>query len=148
MEISLDIIWELITLYGIKIIAAIVIFVIGLWIAKIFQSVVKKVMAKRKVDDTIGAFVSSLTFYILLTFVILAAINQLGVQTTSFVAIIGAAGLAIGLALQGSLANFAAGFLLIMFRPFKSGEYIEAAGTAGTVEKIQIFSTQLLSPDN
>jgi small conductance mechanosensitive channel len=148
MEISVDKIWELITLYGIKIIAAIVIFVIGLWIAKIFQSVIRKVMAKRNVDDTIGAFVSSLIYYILLTFVILAAINQLGVQTTSFVAIIGATGLAIGLALQGSLANFAAGFLLIIFRPFKSGDYIEAAGTAGTVEKMQIFSTQLLSPDN
>jgi small conductance mechanosensitive channel len=148
MEISVDKIWDLMTVYGIKIIAAIVIFVIGLWIAKIFKSVVKKVMAKRNVDETIGAFVSNLTYYVLLTFLILAAINQLGVQTTSFVAIIGAAGLAIGLALQGSLANFAAGFLLIIFHPFKIGDYIEGAGTAGTVEKIQIFSTQLLSPDN
>jgi small conductance mechanosensitive channel len=148
MEISMDKIWELMTVYGIKIIAAIVIFVIGLWIAKIFKSVLKKVMAKRNVDETIGAFVSNLSYYVLLTFFILAAINQLGVQTTSFVAIIGAAALAIGLALQGSLANFAAGFLLILFRPFKIGDYIEGAGTAGTVERIQIFTTQLLSPDN
>jgi len=148
MEISVDKIWELMTAYGLKVIAAIVIFVIGRWIAKIFRSVVKKVMAKRNVDETIGAFVRNFIYYVLLTFFVLAAINQLGVQTTSFIAIIGAAGLAVGLALQGSLSNFAAGFLLIIFRPFKIGDYIECAGTAGTVEKIQIFTSQLLSPDN
>jgi small conductance mechanosensitive channel len=148
MEIPVEKIWELVSVYGLKIIAAIVIFVIGLWIAKIFKSVIKKVMLKRNVDETIGAFVRNFIYYILLTFFVLAAINQLGIQTTSFIAIIGAAGLAVGLALQGSLSNFASGFLLIMFRPFKIGDYIEAAGTAGTVEKIQIFTTQLLSPDN
>jgi small conductance mechanosensitive channel len=105
-------------------------------------------MTRRNVDDTIGSFASNLIYYLLLAFFVLAAIGQLGVQTTSFVAIIGAAGLAIGLALQGSLANFAAGFLMIIFRPFKVGDYIEGAGTAGTVEKIQIFTTQLRTPDN
>ena len=148
MEISVDKIWELMTAYGLKVIAAIAIFVIGRWIAKIFRSVTKKVMSKRNIDETIGAFVRNFIYYLLLIFFILAAINQLGVQTTSFIAIIGAAGLAVGLALQGSLSNFASGFLLIIFRPFQIGDYIESAGTAGTVEKIQIFTTQLLSPDN
>lgn len=148
MEISVDKIWELMTAYGLKVIAAIAIFVIGRWIAKIFRSVANKVMRNRNVDETIGAFVRNFIYYVLLTFFVLAAINQLGVQTTSFIAIIGAAGLAVGLALQGSLSNFASGFLLIIFRPFKIGDYIECAGAAGTVEKIQIFTTQLLSPDN
>ena len=89
-----------------------------------------------------------MTYIALLVFVVLAALGQLGIQTTSFIAVIGAAGLAIGLALQGSLSNFAAGFLMIIFRPFKVGDYIEGAGVAGTVETIHIFTTQLLTPDN
>jgi small conductance mechanosensitive channel len=89
-----------------------------------------------------------MTYIALLVFVVLAALGQLGIQTTSFIAVIGAAGLAIGLALQGSLSNFAAGFLMIIFRPFKVGDYIEGAGVAGTVEVIQIFTTQLKTPDN
>lgn len=148
MNINLERIWELITVWGIKVIAAIAIFVIGFWIAKLFRKIIEKVLANRNVDPTIGSFVASLAYYALLAFVVLASLGQLGIQTTSFVAIIGAAGLAIGLALQGSLANFAAGFLMIIFRPFKVGDFIEGAGTAGTVEKIQIFTTQLLTPDN
>ena len=148
MDISMDKIWELATGYGVRVIGAIVILVVGRWIAKLFKSIFKKVMTKREVDLTITSFVSSLTYYLLLAFIVVAALGQLGVQTTSFVAIVGAAGLAVGLALQGSLANFAAGFLMIIFRPFAVGDYIEGAGTAGTVEKIQIFSTQLKTPDN
>jgi len=105
-------------------------------------------MTKADVDETLISFVGNLTYIVLLIFVIIAALNQLGVQTTSFIAIIGAAGLAIGLALQGSLANFAAGVLMIIFHPFKVGDYIEAAGVAGVVEEIQIFTTQLKTPDN
>jgi small conductance mechanosensitive channel len=105
-------------------------------------------MNKRQVDPTIASFVSNMTYIALLVFVVLAALGQLGIQTTSFIAVIGAAGLAIGLALQGSLSNFAAGFLMIIFRPFKVGDYIEGAGVAGTVEAIQIFTTQLKTPDN
>jgi small conductance mechanosensitive channel len=105
-------------------------------------------MNKRQVDSTIVSFVTNLTYIALLVFVILAALGQLGIQTTSFIAVIGAAGLAIGLALQGSLSNFAAGFLMLIFRPFKVGDHIEGAGTAGTVEAIQIFTTQLKTPDN
>ena len=148
MEISVDKIWELLTLYGLRVIAAIVILIVGRWVAKIFKAVVKKVMTRRNVDQTIVSFVGSLSYYVLLVFFVIAALSQLGVQTTSFVAIVGAAGLAIGLALQGSLANFAAGFLMVIFRPFKVGDYIEGGGTAGTVEKIQIFTTQLKTPDN
>ena len=141
-------IWELVTLYGLKVIAALAILIIGKWIAKIFKTIVNKALSLRNVDATIVSFVASMTYYLLLIVFVLAALSQLGVQTTSFVAIIGAAGLAIGLALQGSLANFAAGFLMIIFRPFKVGDYIEGAGTAGTVEQIQIFTTQLKTPDN
>ena len=105
-------------------------------------------MGRRKVDNTIIGFVANLTYVLLLTFFVVAALGQLGIQTTSFIAILGAAGLAIGLALQGSLANFAAGFLMIIFRPFKVGDLIEGAGTTGTVEEIQIFTTMLKTPDN
>jgi len=134
--------------YGLKIIAAIVIFVVGRWVARALRNVAKKMMAKGDVDETLISFVGNLTYITLLAFVIIAALNQLGIQTTSFIAVIGAAGLAIGLALQGSLANFAAGVLMIIFRPFQAGDYIEGAGVAGVVEEIQIFATQLKTPDN
>jgi small conductance mechanosensitive channel len=105
-------------------------------------------MTKRNVDATIVGFVGNLTFVALLAFFIIAALGQLGIQTTSFIAILGAAGLAIGLALQGSLSNFAAGFLMIIFKPLKLGDYVEIAGTSGTVEALQIFTTTLKTPDN
>jgi small conductance mechanosensitive channel len=139
---------ELVTLYGVRVIAALAIFILGRWVARILKGFVQRMMRKTEVDDTLVSFVGNLTYIALLTFVVIAALNQLGVQTTSFIAVIGAAGLAIGLALQGSLANFAAGVLLIIFRPFKGGDFIEGAGVAGTVEKIHIFTTQLKSPDN
>lgn len=121
-------IWELITLYGLKVIAAIVILIVGRWISMGIRGVVKKVMRRSKLDETITKFVGNLTYVTLLAFVVLAALSQLGIQTTSFIAVLGAAGLAIGLALQGSLANFAAGFLMIIFRPFRVGDYIEGGG--------------------
>jgi small conductance mechanosensitive channel len=141
-------IWELLTIYGLKVVAAVVVFVVGRWIAKGLTKFSENLMNKRQVDPTIVSFVANMTYIALLVFVVLAALGQLGIQTTSFIAVIGAAGLAIGLALQGSLANFAAGFLMIIFRPFKVGDYIEGAGVAGTVEAIQIFTTQLKTPDN
>jgi small conductance mechanosensitive channel len=121
---------------------------VGRWIAKALRNVIKRMMTKGNVDEILISFVGNLTYIALLAFVIIAALNQLGIQTTSFIAIIGAAGLAIGLALQGSLANFAAGVLMIIFRPFQVGDYIEGAGVAGAVEKVQIFTTQLRTPDN
>jgi len=121
---------------------------VGRWIAKGLTKFAENVMNKRQVDPAIVSFAANMTYITLLVFVVLAALGQLGIQTTSFIAVIGAAGLAIGLALQGSLSNFAAGFLMIIFRPFKVGDYIEGAGVAGTVEAIQIFTTQIQTPDN
>jgi len=139
---------ELLAFYGLRIVAALVIFVVGRWVARALKRLAVRMMRKSKVEETLISFVGNLTYIALLVFVIIAALNQLGIQTTSFIAIIGAAGLAIGLALQGSLANFAAGVLMIIFRPFKVGDYIEAAGAAGVVEKIEIFTTQIKTPDN
>jgi small conductance mechanosensitive channel len=141
-------VWELITLYGLRVVAAVAILIFGRWISMGIRGVVKRVMRRSKLDETVTKFVGSLTYVALLIFVVLAALSQLGIQTTSFIAVLGAAGLAIGLALQGSLANFAAGFLMIVFRPFRVGDYIEGAGTTGTVEEIQIFTTTMKTPDN
>lgn len=148
MEQTYQNIQALVMLYGIKVIAAVAIFIIGRWVAKGFRSLTQKLMDKKNVDPTITGFVGNLTYMALLVFVIIAALGQLGIQTTSFIAILGAAGLAIGLALQGSLSNFAAGFLMVIFKPFKVGDYVEAGGAAGTVETIQIFTTTLNTPDN
>ncbi len=148
MENIIPKIQEWLTLYGLRAIAAIIIFVVGRWVAMALRNVIRRVMTKKEIEPTIASFVCNLVYITLLVFVVIAAINQVGVQTTSFIAVIGAAGLAIGLALQGSLANFAAGFLLIIFRPFKVGDYIEGAGTAGVVENVQVFVTQLRTPDN
>ncbi len=139
---------ELLMQYGPNLIFAVLIFYIGKLIAKFTKRMVMKVMTKGKVDPLIIGFTSSIVYMGVLIFVVVAALGQLGIQTTSFIAILGAAGLAIGLALQGSLANFAAGFLLIIFRPFKEGDVIEAAGVTGKVDLIQIFTTTLKTPDN
>ncbi|BBO74116.1 mechanosensitive ion channel protein [Desulfosarcina widdelii] len=148
MEDILNKIYQLLTVYGIKVLAAIAIFVIGRWVAKGVRKLVERVMSKSKVDSTLISFTANLVYIALLAFIVVAALGQLGIQTTSFIAILGAAGLAIGLALQGSLSNFAAGFLLIIFRPFKVGDLIEGAGVFGVVEAIQIFTTQLKTADN
>ena len=145
---NLDVIQELVMLYGIKILMALLIFVIGKWVVKKIAKAVEKLMSKNDVDPAIRNFVGSLVYWALLIFVSIAALGQLGIQTASFVAIVGAAGLAIGLALQGSLANFAAGVLILIFRPFKVGDFIEIAGVSGVVQNIQICTTELNSPDN
>ena len=148
MENLLQKIMELLTVYGLKIVAAVVILVAGRWVALGVAKIIKRIMIKSKVDATLVSFVRNLSYVTLLAFVVIAALNQLGIQTASFIAVLGAAGLAVGLALQGSLGNFAAGVLMIIFKPFKVGDYIEGAGTAGIVEKIEIFTTQLRTPDN
>ena len=148
MEAMLPQIKEIFAIYGIRVIAALAILIIGRWVAKGLRNLLRRIMKRGEVDKTLISFVCNLVYVLLLAFVVIAAINKLGIQTTSFIAIIGAAGLAIGLALQGSLANFAAGVLMIIFRPFKVGDLIEGGGTAGTVEEIQIFATQLKSADN
>ncbi len=144
----LEKVWELITIYGLKVIAAIAIFIVGRLIAKGVRGFVRRMMTKAKVDPTLVGFVANMSYIALLAFVIVAALGQLGIQTTSFIAILGAAGLAVGLALQGSLSNFAAGFLMIIFRPIRVGDFIEGAGVMGTVEEIQLFTTTLTTPDN
>ena len=134
--------------YGLKIVAAILIFIIGKWAVKKLTAVSKKLMDKAKVDKTLIEFGSSLIYFMLMLMVVLASLNSLGVNTTSFIAVFGAAGLAIGLALQGSLANIGAAVLIIVFRPFKVGDFIEAAGAAGTVKDVNLFSTILTPADN
>ncbi len=138
---------ELGVLYGIRLIAAVAIFIIGKWLAQVVSQLIARAMERAHIEPTLAAFLKNIAYYALLVFVFITALGQVGVQTTSFVALIGAAGLAVGLALQGSLSNFAAGVLMILFRPFRVGDYIEAAGTKGTVQEIQIFTTILQHPD-
>lgn len=139
---------ELLTKFGLKAVAAVFIFVIGRWIAKTLKNLLQKMMERAKVDAAIVGFTVSLVHAALMVFVVLAALGQVGVETTSFIAVLGAAGLAVGLALQGSLSNFASGVLILVFRPFKAGDYIEGAGTAGVVKTIHIFTTTLTTLDN
>lgn len=134
--------------YGLKILAAILIFLVGKWAVKKITKVAKTLMEKAKVDKTLVEFSESLLYFILMLVVVLAAVNSLGVNTTSFVAIFGAAGLAIGLALQGSLANIGAAVLIIIFRPFKVGDFVEAGGATGTVDDVNLFSTIISPLDN
>lgn len=134
--------------YGIKIIIALVIFLVGKWLAKRITLFVEKRMLAASVDITVAKFVRNILYYVLMVVIIIAALGQLGIQTASFVAIVGAAGLAVGLALQGSLSNFAAGVLLILFRPIKSGDFVEVAGVSGSVKEIAVFATTLLTGDN
>lgn len=139
---------ELVVKFGFNIIAAIAILIIGIWISKIIRKIIGKALSKKEIDKTIISFLVNLLYALLLTVVILAALSRVGFQTTSVIAVLGAAGLAIGLALQGSLANFASGVLLIMFRPFKVDDFVKIAGEEGFVEKIHIFTTQVKTFDN
>lgn len=134
--------------YGIQAVIALVIFLLGGRIAKFCAKLTEKAFDKKKVDKAVSSFVSSIVYAIVFAATILMALSQIGIQTTSFIAILGAAGLAVGLALQGSLSNFASGVLIILLRPFKSGDYVEAGGKAGTIVKIEIFSTEMRTPDN
>jgi len=133
--------------YGLKIIAAILIFVIGKWVAHRLTALIKNLMTKAKIDRTLVEFSESIIYFSLLLMVIIAALNQIGVNTTSFVAVFGAATLAIGLALQGSFSNIGAAVLIILFRPFKVGDVIETAGVTGEVTDINLFSTVITPID-
>ncbi len=148
MEKILSILGDWAALYAVKIVGALAIIIIGRIVAGMLSKMVMRLMRKGNTDETLTKFVGSLVRITLLVFVIIAALGTLGVQTTAFVAIIGAAGLAIGFALQGSLSNFAAGVMLIIFRPFKVGDSVEAGGSAGAVEEIRIFNTIIRTWDN
>ncbi|MGA8205895.1 MAG: mechanosensitive ion channel domain-containing protein [Woeseiaceae bacterium] len=134
--------------FGIRVVTAIAIFYIGRLIVSLLTRGLRKLMEKQEVDKTLETFVCNLVRVALLAFVVVAAINSLGVQTASFIAVLGAAGLAVGLALQGSLSNFAAGVLIVMFRPYKVGDWIEAAGVSGSVLEVQILTTAMKTGDN
>jgi small conductance mechanosensitive channel len=134
--------------YGLKIIAALVIVVVGRWVARFASRVIEKALVKAKVEPALAKFLRSLCYFLILAFVVIAAIDKIGIQTTSLVAVIGAAGLAIGFALQGSLSNFAAGVMILIFKPFKTGDFVEVAGVSGSVREVRIFNTILDHPDN
>jgi small conductance mechanosensitive channel len=148
MQETINKVYEYLIGYGFDLVAAILIFIVGKWVAKTASRLVEDMLIRTHVDATLAKFVKHLSYGAFMAFVIIAALSKVGVQTTSLVAIIGAAGLAVGLALQGSLSNFAAGVMLILFKPFKVGDAIEAAGTSGTVEEIQIFNTVINMADN
>jgi small conductance mechanosensitive channel len=137
-----------VTTYGIKIIGAIIILILGRIAAGIGRKGARRVLEKAKTDPAIVGFIGALIYVLILTFAVLAALAKFGIQTASFVAVLGAAGFAVGFALQGSLANFAAGILILVLRPFRVGEYIEGGGVAGTVKEIDLFITILATPDN
>ncbi len=139
---------DLLVQYGVNIISAILILFIGNIVVKAVANSVSKLLHKKKMDKAVVEFIHGIVRYTLFVIVLIAALSRIGVQTASVVAVIGAAGLAIGLALQGSLSNFAAGVLIVGFRPFKSGDYVEIGGVAGSVDSIQIFQTILTTPDN
>ena len=137
-----------VAVWSVNIVAALILLIAGWIIAGFARGLIRRLFARRNIDSTIAGFVGNLAHALIMAFVIVTVLGQLGVDTKSFAAIIAAAGLAIGLALQGGLANFAAGFLIIVFRPFKAGDVINGAGVEGTVEEVQIFSTTLNTADH
>lgn len=134
--------------FGLKALIAIVIFYVGRMIARLITKGLRNLMQSREVDKILETFVCNLVYWMLMAFIIIAAMSQLGIQTTSLIAVMAAGGLAVGLALQGALGNFAAGVLIVMFRPYRVGDYIEAAGIAGSVLQVQILTTMLKTGDN
>lgn len=139
---------DLLIQYAVNIVAAIVILIIGSIVARVVGNALNRVMKLRGIDATVADFLSAIVRYGVLAFTFIAVLGRVGVQTTSVIAVLGAAGLAVGLALQGSLSNFAAGVLLVIFRPLRVGEYVDLGGVAGTVDQVQIFSTTLRTADN
>jgi small conductance mechanosensitive channel len=147
-EETLKITLALLADYGQRLVVAGIILILGIWVARFVRRLLRKGLEKRGVDVTLVGFVTSLIYYILVVAVTISAISKLGIETTSFIAVLGAAGLAVGLALQGSLSNFASGVLLILFRPFKVGDFVEAGGMTGAVDEIGMLMTRMHTPDN
>ena len=152
MSIDWNQLWEVVKTQGvdlgINVLIAVVIFYVGKLVVGLVVRGIRKVMHAQEVDKTLETFVSNLVRMVLMVVVVIAAISRVGIETTSFIAIFGAAGLAVGLAMQGSLSNFAAGVLIVMFRPYRVGDFVEAAGIAGVVEQVQILTTVLKTGDN
>lgn len=139
---------EIIPAYGLKVLGAILVLVIGRIIAGLVKNVVRKINTRAKTDPTVGSFLENLAYYLVMTFTVLGALGNFGVQTASIVAVLGAAGFAVGFAMQGSLSNFAAGVMLLIFRPYRLGDFVEAGGAAGTVKEMSLFTTVINTPDN
>ena len=134
--------------YGTKVLAALAILILGWFVARLFTGAVRKALRRGNVDATLARFLGNLVQMLAMTFVVIAAISKLGVETASFVAVLGAAGFAVGFALQGSLSNFAAGVMIMVFRPFRAGDLVDAGGTSGIVDEVGIFNTVVLTLDN
>lgn len=149
MQEYYDQIIEIMTLYGFSILGAFIILIIGIWIAGIAKRLTARGLRKTgRIDETVVLFFASFVRYLVIALTLLAVLDQFGVETTSLVALLGAAGLAVGLALQGTLANVAAGVMLLFFRPFKVGDFIDAGGIKGTAKNVSLFTTHLDTPDN
>ncbi|MFH1073568.1 MAG: mechanosensitive ion channel domain-containing protein [Candidatus Firestonebacteria bacterium] len=147
MDKFLKIASEYASKYGPNLLFAVVIIVVGLWFARVISKIAGAAMVKTKVNEMLVSFTKTLIYYAMVVFVLIAALSKLGVETTSFIALIGGAGFAVGLAFHGILANFAAGVMLILFQPFKVGDYIDVGGSTGTIKEIQIFSTIIITKD-
>jgi small conductance mechanosensitive channel len=148
MNFNVDAVWSWVSAYSVNIIGAILIFIVGKWLARRIANLLAKLLEKNNVEVTLINFMTSLAYYALVVLVVVAAAGRLGINTASFLTIIGAAGLAVGLALKDSLSNFAAGVMLVLFRPFTIGDVVSTAGITAKVEKITIFNTLFCSPDN
>jgi small conductance mechanosensitive channel len=148
IEKTLTLIFDFLKEHAMGVITAIIILIVGLWLTKKVVKLTQKIMGTKGLDTTLQKFLGNLLSWILKVLIIITALSQLGVETTSFIAILGAAGLAVGLALQGALSNFAGGALIMIFKPFRVGDLIEGQGELGVVKEIQIFVTKLVSPDN
>jgi len=144
MQELLDKVLPYVMKYGVNLLAALLIFVVGKWSAGFLSRLTEGVLERGKVHKTLASFAKNIVYYVILIFVAIAALNKLGVETSSFVALVGAAGLAVGFALQGSLSNFAAGVMIVFFQPFDVGDTIEVAGAIGVVNEIQMFNTVLI----
>ena len=134
--------------FAINLVIALAIFIVGRWIARIVQNTLEKILRTRGVDDVLVDFLGTIAAALVIIIAVVAAFDTLGIPATSFLAIIGAAGLAIGLALKDSLSNFASGVMLVLFRPFTKGDFIDAGGVTGTVDEVRLVSTTLVTPDN
>jgi small conductance mechanosensitive channel len=148
MDNVLSTIADFATTYGIRVVGAILVLLAGWMVAGVARRAVRGALGRSKTDPILVGFLGSLTFYLILMLAVLAALGGFGVQTASFVAVLGAAGFAVGFALQGALSNFAAGIMLLVFRPFRIGDYVDAAGVAGTVREVGLFTTVMTTPDN
>lgn len=145
---AMDTLIGLVSTWGLSVLGALAVLIVGRWIAGMMRRGVSRSLEAAHVDASLVPFLSSMAYYLALTVVVIAVLNLFGIQTTSLIAVVGAACLAVGLAMQGTLSNFAAGVMLLIFRPFRNGDYVEIGGTGGSVAEIGIFSTTLNTPDN